>query len=410
MAGRVAAISEPVVTAARSPLIVWPAIAAPTVSVVIVTYGDTPTLLATLAALARHHRPRELPVEVIVVVHPDATGASTSDMLATSTAGLTMVVPGENLGFAGGCNRGVGVARGDVIALVNPDLVVVEGWLEPLLAALVDPVVAIAAPPLLELDGSIQEAGQVIFADGGTDPIGGPRMFTNDPMVLFDRDVDYASGACWVMTRNRFESLGGFDTAYHPAYFEDADLAMRVEASGAVTRLVTSHPLLHHRGGTSAPSAATLALAQRSRMVFETRWASELTRRVVRPADGVLDEITMLEARDRLCRQRMVHVLAGTSSQITAAVTELAAMARSRPRDRITVLVDPAYGDVSARESWHRMTQPAGAELVIGDAVMTLRRRSGWWSSVVVNARSWEPAGIDAAIAELAGLERYPAR
>ena len=267
-------------------LVHWPRLEAPAVSVVIVTYGDTVvrsgTLLRTLAALSRHHRRRVLPTEVIVVVHPDEVGASCATWLRDTTAGLQVVEPGRNLGFGGGCNAGVAAARAEVIALVNPDLEVTEGWLEPLIGALDDPRVAIAAPPLLHPDGSLQEAGQVIFADGGTEPIGGPRLFADAREALwFDRDVDYASAACWVMRRAVYERLGGFDPAYFPAYFEDADLAMRADQAGLVTRLVVDRPVVHHH---DAPSAAAVALAQVSRRVFEQRWAAQLPFHVARPA------------------------------------------------------------------------------------------------------------------------------
>jgi GT2 family glycosyltransferase len=267
-------------------VIAWPALDAPAVSVVVVTYGDdvarSGDLMRTLAAQSRHHRRWVLPTEVIVVVHPDDTGASCSGWLAEHTSGLNVVEPGRNLGFGGGCNAGVAVARGEVIALVNPDLEVTEGWLEPLVAQLDDPTVAIAAPPLLHPDGSLAEAGQVIFADGGTEAIGGPRLFTDArDRWWFDRDVDYASAACWVMRRSTFEHLGGFDPAYFPAYFEDADLAMVARQAGLVTRLVVARPVIHHH---APPSPGAVALAEASRRVFEQRWAHVLPFHITRPA------------------------------------------------------------------------------------------------------------------------------
>lgn len=289
-------------------LIQWPTIAEPAVSVIVVTYGDevvhSGTLLRTLAALSRHHQRRHLPVEVIVVVNPNDTGASTSTWLHANTRGVCIVEPGRNLGFGGGCDAGIATARAEVIALVNPDLEVTQGWLDPLVAALDDPAVAIAAPPLLNPDGSIQEAGQVIFADGGTDPIGGPRLLGDDrAAVWFSRDVDYASAACWVMRRDTYHALGGFDPAYHPAYFEDADLAMRAQQAGLVVRLVIDRPVIHHH---DPPSVAAQALAQAARQVFQQRWAHVLTSHIARPADAVLDRGTMIAARDRAARLRSV--------------------------------------------------------------------------------------------------------
>ena len=403
-------IGGSVVTAARSPLVVWPRVGDPVVSVVVVTHGPAPTLLATLAALSRHHRPGELPTEVIVVVHPDATGADAQGWLEESSAGIALVTPGENRGFGGGNGLGVEVACGEFLALVNPDLVVTEGWLEPLVAALEDPAVAIAAPVLLHPDGRIQEAGQVVFADGGTDPIGGPRMFDDDRAVMFDRDVDYASAACWVMRRDLFVSLGGFDPAYHPAYFEDVDLALRAEAAGYVTRLVVDRPVVHDHA-TTAPSEATLALARRSRQIFEQRWAEVLRRHVARPDDGIVNEALALAARDRTCAHRRL-VVAGPNAtgDVDAYLDEVATLARNRPRDRITVVMDPATCDVRARESWYRRLAPAGAELVIGDPLDVLERRRSWCTAVDLDGHETTPDAARDEIASRTRPDRYPAR
>jgi len=273
-----------------SVLIDWPRVDAPAVSAVVVTYGDavvrSGTLLRTVAALKRHHRRDVLPTEVVAVVHPDPSGATAAAWLRATTRGVHIVEPGRNLGFGGGCDAGIARARAEVIALVNPDLEVTEGWLEPLVAALDDPRVAIAAPPLLNPDGTVQEAGQVIFSDGGTEPIGGPRLWTGDRNAIwFDRDVHYASAACWVLRRATYDRLGGFDPAYFPAYFEDADLAMRAAQQGLVTRLVVARPVVHHHDD---PTPAAQALAQASRRVFERRWARELTLQPAREATFAL--------------------------------------------------------------------------------------------------------------------------
>jgi GT2 family glycosyltransferase len=71
------------------------------------------------------------------------------------------------------------------------------------------------------------------------------------------------------MTREVHERLGGFDPAYHPAYFEDVDLALRARAHG--WRVVV-HPgvtVVHHRG-TGTPGRAAPASAQRE--ILLRRW------------------------------------------------------------------------------------------------------------------------------------------
>ena len=48
-----------------------------------------------------------------------------------ANAGVTIVSPGANLGFGGGCELGALHARGEVLAFVNPDVIYAPGWFEP---------------------------------------------------------------------------------------------------------------------------------------------------------------------------------------------------------------------------------------------------------------------------------------
>jgi GT2 family glycosyltransferase len=174
--------------------------------------------------------------------------------------------PGANLGFGGGCEAGIARATGEFLALLNPDLLFAPGWLDPLLAALADPTVAIAAPVLLNSDHSLQEAGYRLFADGQTRPDLRPLA----PGEV--RDTDYASAACWVVRRKELIALGGFDPAFHPAYYEDVDVALRVRAAGNRCVVVGSSQLTHLlHGGT--PAGGPPDVTPQRRLLLD-RWPS----------------------------------------------------------------------------------------------------------------------------------------
>jgi len=298
------------------------------------TYGPAPTLARMQASLARSVRDGSVDVDVlpILVTQPDDSGQL--EVVDSSVLLGTVLQPGENLGFATASNLAVAEASSEFIAFLNPDLELTEGWLPPLLAALDDPAVAIAAPVLLHPEGHIDEAGQVVFSDGGSLAIGGhewPGDRDSYPTVMFDRDVDYASAACWVMRRSVFNELGGFSTDYWPAYFEDNDLAQRVRQAGYVTRLVTSRPVIHHHEGASAER---VAIAQRSRATFERNWADVLA---TKPDRSLLDSDPR-SVRDWHCEETTIaHV---TADEIPA----FAARAASDPRNRYTaVLTDGTH-------------------------------------------------------------------
>ena len=267
-------------------------------------------------------------VSAVIVTQPDQSGElARVDGVSRWEREITL---DKNLGFAAANNLAVAESSSEFIAFLNPDLELTEGWLPPLLAALDDPAVAVAAPVLLHPEGHIDEAGQAVFSDGGSLAIGGPHWPSERdsyPTVMFDRDVDYASAACWVMRRSVFNELGGFSTDYWPAYFEDNDLAQRARQAGYVTRLVTSRPVIHHHEGASAER---VAIAQRSRATFERNWADVLATK----PDRSLLETDPRSVRDWYCEQTTIaHV---TAAEIPA----IAARAASDPRNRFTAVLN----------------------------------------------------------------------
>jgi len=249
-------------TASAAPVAAFQAADAPLVSIVIVAYGTGPILAQTLASVATNTSD-DLAVEVIVVSNPHPElGQHSLVELRLSTRGVRVLTPETNLGFGGGCELGALHARGEFLAFVNPDVDVPPRWLEPLTeAAASDESPIIAAPVLLNADGTVQEAGQLLSSTGVTSPL------TAVPAEV--SEVDYASAACWVMTAETHARLGGFDPAFHPAYFEDVDLALRARSMGGRCVVVPTVQIVHHRGG-GTPEAAEPANAQRD--VLLARW------------------------------------------------------------------------------------------------------------------------------------------
>ena len=138
----------------------------------------------------------------------------------------------NNLGFLRSCNRAAGQASGDWICFLNNDTVVADDWLEELIDSFRwFPDAGLVGPMLLYPNGSLQEAGGIVWQDGSAWNYG-RNGDPDDPAHGFARDVDYVSGACILLPTALFRELGGFDGRYSPAYYEDTDLALAVKASG----------------------------------------------------------------------------------------------------------------------------------------------------------------------------------
>ena len=109
------------------------------VTAVILAYGDEPWLESSVSAVLASQG-----VEADVVL---VDNGCTNDSVERfrGSARITVVDAGENLGFAGGCNRGAEEATGEVLALVNGDACVAPDALARLVGALDGPDVAIAS-------------------------------------------------------------------------------------------------------------------------------------------------------------------------------------------------------------------------------------------------------------------------
>lgn len=211
------------------------------VSFVLVTYGTGPIVVEAIAALVASLADTGHRYEVVVVDNThDAHPTRSRNELALATSGVRLVTAPRNLGFAGGCELGALRSVGRVLAFVNPDLIVADGWIDPLLERLVAGA-SIVAPVLSNPDGSVQEAGSRLWADGSTSQL-------TEPAGGVPLAPDYASAACWLVTRDEHERLGGFDPDFHPAYYEDVDVALRTHAAGGRFEVATDVTVVHHHG------------------------------------------------------------------------------------------------------------------------------------------------------------------
>jgi GT2 family glycosyltransferase len=241
------------------------------VSVILTGWRDAPYLIDCLRALEA--KIRSVPYEVIVSLNEPTP--TLLEALARQVDGVVVLTTPVNRGFSGACNRGAATARGELLVLLNDDAIVLDGWLEPLVEAADGhgEAGAVGSRILLE-DGNIQEEGAVIWSDGATTLIGyhDPPDATSD---LGLRRVDYCSAASLLVRRATWESAGGMDTGYFPAYFEDVDLCMRIQAAGQSILFEPRSTVVHRTGSSTTPTYRTF-LAERNRERFASRWSPAL--------------------------------------------------------------------------------------------------------------------------------------
>ena len=198
-----------------------PTSARPQVSIVIPVYNKIEYTVACLRSLAEHAGATAFEVIVVDDGSSDATPAQLAQI-----DGIHPLRNERNLGFIGSCNAGAAAASGEYVLFLNNDTVVTHGWLDALIACFAEEADAgLVGAKLVYPDGRLQEAGGIVFRDGSGWNYG---RFDNpsDPRYEFRREADYCSGAAIMLRREFFNELGGFDSRYAPAYYEDTDLAL----------------------------------------------------------------------------------------------------------------------------------------------------------------------------------------
>lgn len=250
----------------------------PAVSIIVISYN---TREMTLKALeTTFEETRETPFEIIVIDNASTDGSS--DALTEQYADKAKVMClDENLGFAAANNLAAKEATGEFLLLLNPDTEVLDGAIDKLMAF------AKTYP-----DAGIW-GGRTLFADKTLNPtscwtnmslwsltsqaLGLSSMFRNssffnpEGMGSWNREgirqVDVVTGCFFLIRRDFWNSLGGFDKAFF-MYAEEADLCARAAKVGAKPMVTSEATIIHHGGASETVQSDKLVRLIKAKMTL----------------------------------------------------------------------------------------------------------------------------------------------
>ena len=195
--------------------------------------------------------------ETEIIVADDASTDETSEVLTAMGDVLRVVTNKENKGFVDACNRGAALAQGEYLVFLNNDTEVLPGWLKHLIETVrSDASVGAVGSMFLYPDGSIQEAGAIVWKNGEAHHYGWSGS-PDDRRFNFAREVDYCSAASLLIRKEIFEQLGGFDRRFAPAYYEDVDLCFGVRSLGHKVIYQPMSRVVHYEGVTAGRDTAS---------------------------------------------------------------------------------------------------------------------------------------------------------
>ena len=223
----------------------------PDLSVIIPSYNTAALLQECIVSItAQRWRAR---VEVIVVDNASRDGSV--EMTRRTFPDVAVVESPVNRGYSAACNAGAARSQGDVLLFLNSDTRVLDRTLD----AIVD--VFNNSP---EVDAAacheISTAGETVLGcrshhtlRSGISFLSGYRLFRREGDRYLvagwdrktDRFVDNISGFAWAVRRELFQALGGFDENLF-LYFEEQDVALRLQRVGCRIKYLATARILHH--------------------------------------------------------------------------------------------------------------------------------------------------------------------
>ncbi|PHR93450.1 MAG: glycosyl transferase [Leeuwenhoekiella sp.] len=226
---------------------------------------------------ALNHNKGEL-CRIIVV---DNGSSDDSVAAVEGLSGVEIIHAGENLGFGAACNIGAHAGNAPYILFLNPDTRLEEGALSVPLAfmeQLENLKVGICGIQLVDEQGKVGRTcaryptlGRLVSSALGLDKLPGLQssgVHMRDWNHLASCQVDHVMGAFYLIRRDIFERVGGFDERFF-VYLEDVDLSRVVKDTGFDIWYLTEAQAFHAGGGTSRQvKVHRLFYSLRSRLLY----------------------------------------------------------------------------------------------------------------------------------------------
>jgi len=234
------------------PKILLPKTEQPRVSIIIPVYNQFGYTYNCLRSIVKNTI--GIPYEVIIA---DDCSSDETREIENVVVGTKYLRNDTNLMFLRNCNQAAKTARGEYIVFLNNDTQVLYNWLAPMVHLMdTDAAIGMVGAKLIYPDGTLQEAGGIIWSDGrGANYGRGDNP--NSPEFCYVKEVDYISGAAIMIRKALWQEIGGFDERFAPAYCEDSDLAFEVRKRGKRVVFQPASKVVHYEGVSNGAEITT---------------------------------------------------------------------------------------------------------------------------------------------------------
>jgi len=216
----------------------------PKISIIISTYDKIDALKNNLASIKSKTTYQNY--EIIIVTNNQDENSEMREFLKTIDDQVLTYQDGYSFGEMN--NFAASNAQGEFLLFLNDDVQVQSpNWLEAFLVLALNESTGAVGPKLLSPGGKLQDCGGIVWRDGNAWNHGRNHN-PNEPKFNYVRDVDYCSGSCLLVKKKVFDKIGGFDSRFSPAYWEDTDLCFEIRKLGYQVLYQPLANLVHYEG------------------------------------------------------------------------------------------------------------------------------------------------------------------
>jgi GT2 family glycosyltransferase len=251
--------------------LVCPLVENPAVSFIVVLHNGAHLSLLSLESVIAN---ADAGYELIVV---DNASSDRTALMLDRLQGAKVIRNQTNIGFGPACMQAAALAAGEYLCFFNNDALLSPTAISAALANFGNASVGAVGGKVLLANGVLQEAGNIVWSDGsalgygrGDDP--------QSPQYDFRRPVDYCSAVFLVTPRRLFAELGGFNSEFAPAYYEDTDYCMTLWQRGFQVIYEPLALVRHYESATSGGNEFAQARMAEHREKFLHKWNAVLQR------------------------------------------------------------------------------------------------------------------------------------
>ncbi len=250
-----------------------------TLDIAILTAGRVDLFRRCVEAVLPQLTP-EYKIQVHNNGHPSAEYEEVYKLLPE---GSSIIRSNQMSGFSEGANKVINRGNAPLVLFVTDDVFIHPGTIETLLRRMDDQSIGICGYKLLFPEDSqeaVRPAGKVQHV-GMASNIRGDMIHPmigwspDNPKCNLSREVLAVTGASFIVRRNVFSQVRGFDPIYGKGYYEDMDLCFKIRGAGKRVFVDTVATATHGVGQTFSKLSEPIPYYQ-NQQIFKLRWTNAM--------------------------------------------------------------------------------------------------------------------------------------